>query len=300
MIQDKSAVIISSDHAGFEMKEFVKKQLEKNKIHFKDVGVFQADKPADFPEYISKAASAVSAGVFKRGIAICGAGIGASIVANRFPKVRAALCVNVAMAQISRAHNDSNMLVLGGRFTTKEDVVEILQTWLSTAFEGGRHARRIKQIDDSARLAIALGHINQIKASEMKPHEVNAPFLKRAARELDKIRKHFLPDERRAKRDSRLPESCPSVLNYETRKYDAIMLDLSEHGAQFKVKRSENSFRFINGDQVVMSIKTPYGASSCKGIIRWADKKSSTIGVVFTEFPKNPKDPLPLLLDSMM
>jgi hypothetical protein len=204
------------------------------------------------------------------------------------------------MAQIAREHNDSNMLVLGGRFTTKEDVVVILNTWLNTPFAGGRHARRVKQIDDSSRLAIALGHLDEIKASDMKPHEVNAPFLKRAAKELDKIRKMFMPDERRAKRDSRLPESCPSLLNYEDRKYDAIMLDLSEHGAQFHLKRSENSFRFILGDSIDMSIKTPYGSSSCKGTIRWADKKSQTIGVIFTEFPKNPKDPLPLLLDSMM
>lgn len=144
--QGNDAIVIGSDHAGFRLKEHIKKELEKAGIPFEDVGVFNEDR-SDYPVYAARAASKVSSGQFKRGIVICGSGIGASIVANRFKKVRAALCVTLEMAKMSRSHNDSNVLVLGQRITTEETATGILNLWLTTQFEGGRHCGRIDMID---------------------------------------------------------------------------------------------------------------------------------------------------------
>jgi ribose 5-phosphate isomerase B len=141
-----ATIVLASDHAGFVLKEFVKKELEKLAIPFEDVGAFTGER-SDYPIFISRAAHKVSIGMFKRGIVVCGSGIGASIVANRFKKVRAALCVTPEMALLSRQHNDANVLVLGGRITTQETASEILQTWLETPFEGGRHQTRVELIE---------------------------------------------------------------------------------------------------------------------------------------------------------
>jgi ribose 5-phosphate isomerase B len=141
-----NAIVVAADHAGFELKEFVKKELEKQSIPVEDVGVFSEEK-SDYPIYIARAASKVSNGTFRRGIVVCGSGIGASIVANRFKNVRAALCVTPEMARLSRQHNDSNVLAMGGRITPPQIAAEILATWLDTAFEGGRHEHRIRQIE---------------------------------------------------------------------------------------------------------------------------------------------------------
>jgi ribose 5-phosphate isomerase B len=115
-------------------------------IPCEDVGVFSEEK-SDYPIYIARAAAKVSNGTFKRGIVLCGSGIGASMVANRFKGVRAALCVTPQMATMSRSHNDANMLVLGQRITPFDTATEILKIWLSTPFEGGRHEHRVEQID---------------------------------------------------------------------------------------------------------------------------------------------------------
>jgi RpiB/LacA/LacB family sugar-phosphate isomerase len=141
-----NAIVIGSDHAGFKLKESIKNELEKMSIPFEDVGVFNEER-SDYPIFIARAASKVSKGMFNRGIVLCGSGIGASIVANRFKKVRAALCVTPEMAVFSRSHNDANMLVLGQRITSPETASEILKAWLETPFEGGRHMHRIEQID---------------------------------------------------------------------------------------------------------------------------------------------------------
>jgi ribose 5-phosphate isomerase B len=141
-----NAIIIGSDHAGYRLKEHIKKDLESYGIPCEDVGVFNEDR-SDYPIYTARVARNVSDGAFKRGIAICGSGIGASIVANRFKKVRAALCITPEMGTMSRSHNDANVLVLGQRITTFETASEILKQWLTTPFEGGRHVHRIEQID---------------------------------------------------------------------------------------------------------------------------------------------------------
>ncbi|MBD3392670.1 MAG: ribose 5-phosphate isomerase B [Chitinivibrionales bacterium] len=144
-----TAIIIGSDHAGYEMKEHIKAELAAKGIPFEDIGTYDTTS-TDYPLWAGRVAKAVSHGTREKGIAICGSGIGASMAANRFRGVRAALCITPEMARLSREHNNANVLVLGGRITTPETATEILWTWLDTAFEGGRHERRIAQIDEVA------------------------------------------------------------------------------------------------------------------------------------------------------
>ena len=138
-------IAIGSDHAGFVLKEQLKTFLGKMDIETVDAGTGSEDS-VDYPDYGSEVARAVSAGRVARGILICGSGIGMSIVANKFPGVRAALCRDAETAVLSRQHNDSNILVLAGRQTGSDEAEAILQAWLDTAFEGGRHQRRLDKI----------------------------------------------------------------------------------------------------------------------------------------------------------
>ena len=138
-------IIIGSDHGGFSLKEKVKVYLEKKGLKVKDVGPYSAES-CDYPEFAYAAAKEVSNGKSKRGILICKTGIGNSIVANKLPRVRAALCYNVKAAVLSREHNDSNMLVLGSIFVNEKLARKIVNAWLVEPFAGGRHKRRINQI----------------------------------------------------------------------------------------------------------------------------------------------------------
>ncbi len=142
-------IIIGSDHGGYELKEFIKSELDKKHIPFEDIGTNSSDS-VDYPNYGAKVAQAVAQEEYKRGILICGTGIGISITANRFKGVRAALCCSVEMARLSREHNNANILALGGRTTSPEDAAAILETWLTTPFEGGRHETRVGLMDDLA------------------------------------------------------------------------------------------------------------------------------------------------------
>ncbi|MBA3034871.1 MAG: ribose 5-phosphate isomerase B, partial [Desulfobacterium sp.] len=138
---DKSPIVIGSDHAAYQLKELIKNYLIENDIEVKDIGT-QNESSVDYPDYGIKVASLVSAGEFTRGILLCGSGIGMSIVANRFSNIRAALCNDLFSAIISRKHNNSNVLVMGARIIGEALAVEILKSWLETAFEGGRHQQR--------------------------------------------------------------------------------------------------------------------------------------------------------------
>jgi len=138
-------IIIGADHAGFALKEALKPFLEGRGFFVTDVGT-DSEAAVDYPDFGKKVSEAVSTGLFTRGIMICGSGIGMSIVANRFPGVRGALCLDPETARLSRLHNDSNILVLAGRKTDPETAAKILQTWLETPFEGGRHQRRLDKI----------------------------------------------------------------------------------------------------------------------------------------------------------
>jgi len=143
-------IAIGSDHAGFRLKEFVKKLLQEKGFEVIDVGTYSEER-CHYPEYAKKVAQMVSNGEVPRGILVCGSGIGMSIVANKFKGVRAALCHNIYSAKFSRLHNDSNVLCLGGRVTGEDLTREIVETWLNTPFEGGRHSERlgiISQIEE--------------------------------------------------------------------------------------------------------------------------------------------------------
>ncbi len=138
-------IALGADHAGYRLKEDIKAFLKENNYYFEDFGTFDT-KPVDYPEIAIKVATSIAKGVFPRGILICGTGIGMSIVANKVPGVYAALCHDIFTARASRAHNNSNLLTLGGRIIASELAKEIVREWLETPFEGGRHLRRIQQI----------------------------------------------------------------------------------------------------------------------------------------------------------
>jgi ribose 5-phosphate isomerase B len=145
--QDKNLIAIGSDHGGWELKEYLKEFLIRQGFLIEDLGLPNPDR-CDYPVIGIKLARLVSEGKIKRGILICGTGIGMSIVANRFPGVRAALCHNMYTARMSREHNNSNVLVLGGRVLGKSLAEEILRVWLYTNFPDtdGRHSQRLKLI----------------------------------------------------------------------------------------------------------------------------------------------------------
>jgi ribose 5-phosphate isomerase B len=146
MTENRTAVIIGCDHAAYPLKETVKAYLGELGIAVEDAGAFSEDS-VDYPDFGIKVASAVSSGVFSRGILLCGSGIGMSMVANRFAHVRAALCHDLFAAAMSRKHNDANILVLGGRVTGDVLALEVVRVWLETAFEGGRHQTRLDKFD---------------------------------------------------------------------------------------------------------------------------------------------------------
>jgi len=138
-------IAIASDHAGFGLKEKLKPYLNRAGLKVEDLGTDTPER-CDYPEFAYTLAKGVASGKFKRGILICKSGIGNSIVANRLAGVRAALCYNIEAARLSREHNDSNVLVLGSAFVDTGSAKRIVKIWLSTAFLGGRHKRRLNQI----------------------------------------------------------------------------------------------------------------------------------------------------------
>lgn len=145
MNKDKH-IIIGSDHAAFVLKEKIKQFLCKKDFIVEDIGT-KSDKSVNYVDYGKKVAKAISKGAFSKGVLICGTGIGMSITANRFKRVRATLCCDSFTAEMSRAHNDSNILVLGSRIVSDDLAFEIIDIWLKKDFEKGRHLERIKSID---------------------------------------------------------------------------------------------------------------------------------------------------------
>ncbi|HEU4838039.1 MAG TPA: ribose 5-phosphate isomerase B [Micavibrio sp.] len=136
---------IASDHGGFTLKEYLKKNFKAQPVEWVDLGTYSADS-VDYPDYGKKIAEAVANGDVEQGVAICGTGIGISIACNRNPKIRAALCSNSTMARLTRQHNDANILCLGERLVGTEVALDILKTFLETEFEGGRHAGRVEKL----------------------------------------------------------------------------------------------------------------------------------------------------------
>lgn len=138
-------IAIGCDHAGIELKKEILSLLQELHLECIDYGT-DGPQSVDYPDFGEKVSEAVSAGKIEKGILICGTGIGMSIVANKFPGVRASLCNELFTAKMSRLHNDANILVLGGRIVGKDLAKEIVKTWVSTPFEGERHRRRLDKI----------------------------------------------------------------------------------------------------------------------------------------------------------
>lgn len=140
-------IIIGSDHAGFDLKETCKTHLKEHFDHkIKDAGVFNRDS-ADYPKVANAVSQAVAGGAYERGILICGTGLGMSMVANRHKGVRAALCHNLYTTRMGRLHNDANILAMGGRIIGVDLALEMMELFLTTPFEGGRHQRRLDQFE---------------------------------------------------------------------------------------------------------------------------------------------------------
>jgi ribose 5-phosphate isomerase B len=138
-------IAIASDHAGFEMKEKIKPFLKSMKHDVKDFGTNDM-KPVDYPDFALKVASAVAKKQFERGILFCETGLGMSIAANKVNGIRAVLCYDTETAKLSREHNDANILTIGARVISIENVKEIIKVWLNTDFLGGRHLTRVEKI----------------------------------------------------------------------------------------------------------------------------------------------------------
>ena len=146
MNKSEGRIAIASDHGGFNIKNTLAEYLVKKGHKIDDLGTYSSDS-VDYPDFAHTIAERIANGIDKRAILICGTGIGMSITANRYPGVRAALGNDIFSARMSRLHNDSNVLVLGGRIVGSELATEIVSTWLDTEFEGGRHNLRIEKID---------------------------------------------------------------------------------------------------------------------------------------------------------
>ena len=138
-------ISLASDHAGFTLKENIKKKLIKNKVKVLDFGPFNKDK-VDYPDYAKKVARNISSKKTNMGILVCGSGTGMAMSANKLRKIRAAVCYNSVSTRLSRTHNNANILALGSRLTNKREALKLVNIFLSTKFEGGRHLRRIKKI----------------------------------------------------------------------------------------------------------------------------------------------------------
>lgn len=143
-------IAIAADHAGVELKAQLIQEIQKLGLKFIDLGAATPQPSVDYPIYGYKVAQAIASYQAELGIVICGSGIGISIAANRNPSIRAALCMNVEMAELARKHNDANVLALGSRLIDTTTAIECLHAFLNTEFEGGRHESRVAQLDSSS------------------------------------------------------------------------------------------------------------------------------------------------------
>ena len=140
-------IAIASDHGGFTLKGTIIRQLQSKGIEVLDLGTY-SEESVDYPIYGKLAGEEIMSGRADRGIVCCGSGIGISIAANKVKGIRCALCADAQMAELSRKHNDANILALGGRLVDAEAAAEIVEVWLNTEFEGGRHKRRTDMLDE--------------------------------------------------------------------------------------------------------------------------------------------------------
>ncbi len=141
----KKKIFISSDHAGFKLKEHIKIYLKNKRLNFEDLGPSSEDR-VDYPDYAHKVSRKVKTNKSNFGILVCGSGTGMNIAANKHKNIRAAQCFNLKSTKLSRLHNDANIITLGSRLITKKNALKFVDTFLTTKFDGGRHLKRIKKI----------------------------------------------------------------------------------------------------------------------------------------------------------
>lgn len=146
MGEKKETLALASDHGGYWMKDFIIFKLRDAGFEVKDFGTYSGES-VDYPDFIHPLARAVDKGEYERGIIMCGSGNGAQMTANKYPNVRAGLCWNVEQAQLIRKHNNANVLSLPGRFVTFDEAWKMTEAFLNTPFDGGRHERRVKKIN---------------------------------------------------------------------------------------------------------------------------------------------------------
>ena len=140
-------IAIGCDHAAFVLKDVIKKYLQGRGYEVKDYGTF-SNESVDYPDMVHPLAKEINDSRIERGIVLCGSGIGVSMVANKYPKVRCALCWNAELAKLCRQHNDANVLALGARFIAENEAFEMVDAFLNTPFEGGRHQARVEKISE--------------------------------------------------------------------------------------------------------------------------------------------------------
>ena len=139
-------IYISSDHAGFKLKEEIKKHLKRKRLFFEDMGPNNNNQKVDYPDYAHKVARKVKVNKKNVGILICGSGTGMNIAANKHKNIRAAQCFNLKSTKLSRLHNDANVITLGSRLITKKNALKFVSVFLNTKFDGGRHLKRVKKV----------------------------------------------------------------------------------------------------------------------------------------------------------
>lgn len=139
------SILIASDHAGYTLKQKLISYFQENNLSFNDLGCDSKENSVDYPDYANKLAQQFDENN-NIGILVCGSGVGVSIAANRYPKIRAALCHNQEIAKLSRQHNDANVICLGARFLDDETAITLVKTFLETQFENGRHQIRVEKL----------------------------------------------------------------------------------------------------------------------------------------------------------
>lgn len=142
----KEIIPIASDHAGYELKNIVVKYLQSKDFEVKDFGTFSSES-VDYPDFAHQVGSAINRGEYTRGIVICGSGNGVQMTVNKYPNVRCALCWNEEIASLARQHNDANIISLPARFIDEKTALRLVDIFLNTPFEGGRHQRRVEKIN---------------------------------------------------------------------------------------------------------------------------------------------------------
>lgn len=142
---EKIKIAVASDHAGYERKQIILKFLQEQGIEYRDFGAFSAES-SDYPDFAHPLAIAVSQGEFDKGITLCGSGNGINMTANKHQGIRSAICWLPEIARLARLHNDANVCALPARYITDDEAIEIIQAFLTTGFEGGRHINRINKI----------------------------------------------------------------------------------------------------------------------------------------------------------